>query len=66
MLKTGLSHGVAVIPNDPKQRYICPDTGAHFKFEEMCTKIEVMERKRAIQYGLVSNVKYLNKDFYIP
>ena len=64
MLKAGLSHGVAVIPEGPKERYIDPVTGAHFKFDEICIKIEVMEKKREIKYGL-EGTKSLNKDFYI-
>lgn len=66
MLRTGLSHGVAVIPKDPKYRYTCPKTGAHFSFDTMCSLLETMERKRALIYGLSSNLRYLNKDFYIP
>lgn len=40
MLKSGLSHGVAVIPKTPKERYSDEKTGAHFEFNYMCTKIE--------------------------
>lgn len=43
MLKAGLSHGVAVVPEGPKERFIDPITGAHFKFNEICIKIEAME-----------------------
>ena len=39
MLQTGLSHGVAIIPNAPKQRYTDPDTGAHFAFGDMCERL---------------------------
>lgn len=63
MLKSGLTHGVAVIPDAPKERYIDPLTGAHFKFPEICIKIETMERKRAIKYGL-EGTKTLSKDFF--
>ena len=52
MLKTGLTHGAAVIPDGPKERYFCPKTGAHFKFNDMCFRLEAMERKRAAKYGL--------------
>ena len=40
MLKSGLSHGVAIIPNAPKQRYSDPETGAHFEFKDMCVRID--------------------------
>ena len=50
MLQMGLSHGVAVIPNPPKQRYTCPLTGAHFKFDEMCTRIEALMRERKLKW----------------
>ena len=46
MLQTGLSHGVAIIPNAPKQRFSCPVTGAHFEFEEMCRRLELLKKKR--------------------
>jgi len=46
MLQTGLSHGVAIIPNAPKQRYSDPATGAHFEFDDMCTRLEKLKKKR--------------------
>lgn len=46
MLKTGLSHGVAIMPSAPKQRYNCPETGAHFEFNDMCIRLEKIERLR--------------------
>ena len=41
------SHGVAVKPKSPKIRYNCPKTGAHFKFDDMCARIDrlFLERK---------------------
>ena len=46
MLKTGLSHGVAIVPNAPKQRYSDPLTGAHFEFEDMCQRLESLRKRR--------------------
>ena len=48
MLQTGLSHGVAIIPNAPKQRFTDPTTGAHFLFEDMCERLEKVLKKRFI------------------
>lgn len=53
----GLSHGVAVIPNPPKVRFTCPVTGAHFKFEDMCSRIEGLMRERKLKW------KSENEDF---
>lgn len=46
MLKTGLSHGVALVPNPPKERYYCPFTGAHFEFSDICEKLGVIALRR--------------------
>jgi len=46
MLQTGLSHGVAIIPNAPKQRFTDPETGAHFEFAEMCDRLDKVLKKR--------------------
>lgn len=57
MLKMGLSHGVAVIPNPPKVRYTCPLTGAHFKYEEICLRIEGLMQSRILKW------KHPSEDF---
>lgn len=62
MLQTGLSHGVAIIPNAPKQRYTDPATGAHFEFEDMCDRLEKLLKRRFID-EMQSKSKALNKDF---
>ena len=62
MLKTGLSHGVAIVPNAPKQRYNCPDTGAHFEFEDMCVRLEKLERLRFLEESKSKKQK-IQKDF---
>ena len=49
MLKSGLTHGVAVLPNDPKQRYTDPLTGAHFDFEDMCCRIDRIKKARFVE-----------------
>ena len=46
MIKSGLSHGVALVPNPPKERYYCPVTGAHFEWVDICKKLEVIARRR--------------------
>ena len=48
MLTAGLSHGVAVVPNAPKQRYSDPETGAHFEFNDMCDKLEIILKSRQV------------------
>ena len=63
MLQTGLSHGVAIIPNAPKQRFTDPATGAHFQFEDMCDRLEKVLKKRFMEEMQSSNKKGLNKDF---
>lgn len=62
MLQTGLSHGVAIMPSAPKERYSCPITGAHFEFRDMCKRIERLEKRRAVEYNL-TNEKKINKEF---
>ena len=62
MLQTGLSHGVAIIPNAPKQRFSDPQTGAHFEFEEMCRRLEQLKKKRfQEEMQASSKSKSLNK-----
>ena len=62
MLQTGLSHGVAIVPNAPKQRFSDPATGAHFEFDDMCGRLEKLKKKR-FQEEMQSSRKSLNKDF---
>ena len=72
MLKTGLSHGVAIIPNAPKQRFNDPETGAHFEFSDMCKRLEALAKRRFVeelQGGTkigdksIATKKILSKDF---
>jgi hypothetical protein len=46
----GLSHGVAVIPNPPKERFSDAKTGAHFSFEYLSRKIDDMIRERKLKW----------------
>ena len=50
MLQIGLSHGVAVIPNPPKQCYTCERTGAHFRFDDLCARIERLKNCRKLAW----------------
>ena len=34
-----------------KDRYLCPRTGAHFEFKDVCKRIEKMHVKRKEEYG---------------
>ena len=63
MLKGGLSHGVAVVPNAPKQRYSDPDTGAHFEFGDMCKRLEKLSKARFVEELASQKKKGLQKDF---
>ena len=64
MLKTGLSHGVAIMPNAPKERYSDPVTGAHFEYLDMCARLERMAKKRYLE-NVRTEKKVLNKDFML-
>lgn len=61
MLKTGLSHGVAVVPNPPKERYNCPKTGAHFEFTEVCRRIERVKKQREEEFSRFGERKIRNE-----
>ena len=61
MLKTGLSHGVAVVPNPPKERYNCPKTGAHFEFNELCRRVERLKKLREDELNRTGE-RHLKKD----
>ena len=62
MLQTGLSHGVAIMPNAPKERFSDPNNGAHFDFYDMCSRLEKMAKRRYIEQ-CKKEKKVLNKDF---
>ena len=66
--------GIILGPTINKDRYICPVTGAHFEWKDMCKRIEEMARKRMFEYreaniggnsgagGSIMSGKQLNKD----
>ena len=53
-------------PTINKDRYICPDTGCHFEFLDMCRRIKICEKVRLKQFpDLVASAnggKRLNKE----
>ena len=56
--------GIILGPTINKDRYICPHTGAHFEFRDMCRRIDVMFKQRQVQYGrdIASGNMTLNKE----
>ena len=38
--------GIVLGPTINKDRYICPDTGAHFEWRDMCIRIQKAEKQR--------------------
>ena len=55
--------GVILGPTINKDRYICPVTGAHFEHRDMCRRMDVMSRQRALVYKEnTQQSKKLNKD----
>jgi len=38
--------GIKLGPTINKDRYICPNTGAHFEWRDMCKRIDVMAKER--------------------
>ena len=50
------------MPNAPKERYSCPETGAHFEYFDMCARLERMRKRRNIEMQRTEK-KVFNKDF---
>ena len=50
------------MPNAPKDRYSCPETGAHFEYFDMCARLERMRKRRNIEMQRTEK-KVLNKEF---
>ena len=40
------NQGIKLGPAINKDRYICPNTGAHFEWRDMCRRIEVAGKQR--------------------
>ena len=38
--------GIILGPTINKDRYICPVTGCHFEFRDMCRRIDIMFKQR--------------------
>ena len=51
-------------PTINKDRYICPETGAHFEFNKMCILLSAMSHERDFKYkmGQYSKNKVLNRE----
>jgi hypothetical protein len=43
-LKQTAGGEIALEPVPPKERFNCPDTGAHFKFKDICQRLEKFAR----------------------
>lgn len=70
-IQEAFAAGIKLGPTINKDRYICPDTGAHFEFIDMCRRIKICEKLRLKQFPelaqmAVSNGKRLNKDLVDP
>ena len=50
------------MPNAPKERYSCPETGAHFEYFDMCARLEKMRKRRDLELRRIEK-KMINKDF---
>lgn len=68
-IQDAFAQGIKLGPTINKDRYICPDTGAHFEFLDMCRRMKQCARNRAQQYPDLgnplmtgSNPKRLNKE----
>lgn len=65
-IQDAFNQGIKLGPSINKDRYICPDTGAHFEFLDMCRRMKIMEKQRNLEYrdlALSSATgKRLNKD----
>jgi hypothetical protein len=47
-VKDVFEKGIILGPTINKDRYICPDTGAHFEFRDMSNRIHVMHKERTL------------------
>ena len=65
-IQDAFDQGIKLGPSINKDRYICPDTGAHFEFKDMCRRINIIARQRPMDprdTGPISGAgKRLNKD----
>jgi hypothetical protein len=45
-IKSIFNQGLKLGPNVNKDRYICPITGAHFEWRDMCKRLEPIAQQR--------------------
>ena len=45
-IQEAFAQGIKLGPTINKDRYICPDTGCHFEFLDMCRRIKICEKVR--------------------
>lgn len=39
--------------DDPNSKYTCPETGAHFKFTDMCSRLnQILKKRRFNEYKI--------------
>ena len=50
--------GIILGPTINKDRYICPVTGAHFEWRDMCRRIEIACKSRLFDPRDIANVGY--------
>ena len=43
-IQDAFAAGIKLGPTINKDRYICPDTGAHFEFIDMCRRVKLAAR----------------------
>ena len=46
VIAEAFAQGIKLGPTINKDRYICPETGAHFQFIDMCHRIKVANKER--------------------
>jgi hypothetical protein len=66
-IKEAFQQGIKLGPTINKDRYICPETGCHFEFLDMCRRIKICEKLRLKQFPELANMapnqgKRLNKE----
>jgi hypothetical protein len=52
-LKDVFKKGIMLGPIINKDWYICPETGAHFEWQNMCKRLNIMNKQRFIDFKLL-------------
>ena len=47
-IEHAFTQGIKLGPTISKDRYLCPETGAHFAFPEMCRRLAKVESERLL------------------